>query len=62
MFSNFYYKVCGIEGHTFDTLKDARRYASVCLSKDEFTSQILGAGRKVVRINVFTGQVKYFSL
>lgn len=60
--SNFYYKVCGLEGHSFDTLKEARRYACICLAKGEFTSQILGAGRQVVRVNVFTGQVKYFSL
>lgn len=47
----------------FDTLKQARKYAKMVLKIDTpLTSQIKGAGYKIVKFNYDTGYIREFPI
>lgn len=61
--NSFYYKVCGVEYITFDTLQDARKWAKYKLSNDESpASRIRGAGRRIMRVNYNANSVQYYKI
>lgn len=66
--NNYYYKILGLNGISFDTMREARNYANYCLrEKDDYQStavrSALGHGRDIIcRVNIYTNKKKWFNL
>lgn len=61
--NSFYYKLAGVDHMTFDTIGEARRIGREWLAFDRpLSSQIRGAGCRIMRVNAETGKVRYYKI
>lgn len=65
---DYFYQIDGVNGMSFDTLKEARAYVRYCLNeKDDYQSTAirgaLGMRRDIIRrVSLSTGTVRRFEL